>query len=182
MTSTERARSERAGRATRGDAQAVLRAFGTGGWAALLRGRTTVAAPADDPFAARVQIRPLDPFNGRHYCALDWHAIVLADIEGGDRSFHQPDAEAIISQLTVELILDGTPLQLTQTPVTRFLNPDAFALENAYYSQWGTIVSPDELAVGEHTLGGRMSDATGAVLFENTITFVVDAAGSGVCV
>ena len=169
-------------RSARGDAEAVLRAVEGGGWAALLGGGTTVSAVADDPFAARVQIRPFDIFDNRHYCVLDWHTIALAWIEGGDRSFRRQDADAIISQAGVELELDGEPLLLTQTPVARFLNPEFFGLQTAYYSQWGTIISPDELTVGEHTLRGRITDATGAIVFDNTITFIIDAAGSGVCV
>jgi hypothetical protein len=160
----------------------VLRAFGNGGWAALLRGGTTVPAPADDPFAAQVQIRPFDIFDRRHYCGLDWHTVVFADIEGGDPSFTRADAEAVISQLRVELDVDGVSLSLTQTPVAAFLNPEMFQLEAAYYSQWGALMAPDDLATGEHTLRGRLTDTAGALLFDNTITFVVDPAGSGACV
>lgn len=168
-------------RATHGDAEAVLRAFEDGGWAALLRGGTTMAAPGDDPFDAKVQIRPFDFFGGRHYCSLDWHMVGMADFEGGDRSFTRDDAENIISDLRMDLDVDGAALSLTQTPVARFLNPEGFGLEEAYWSQWGAVLSPEQLRAGEHTLHGRLTDGSGDVLFENTISVVIDPPGSGAC-
>jgi hypothetical protein len=43
-------------------------------------------------------------------------------------------------------------------------------------------MAPGDPAAGEHTLRGCLTDATGAVLFDNTITFILDPAGSGACV
>ncbi|MFC0626038.1 hypothetical protein [Kribbella deserti] len=167
--------------ATQGDAEAVLSAFGSGGWAALLRGTTVVAAPADSPQAPKVQIRPFTPFNGRHYCQLDWHTILLADIEGGGKSYTEAAATTIINGLKVQLTLDGSDVPLTRIPVARFLNPEPFGFEKAWYSQWGKVLAPHELTVGSHSLHGRVTNASGTVLFENTITFVIDAAGTGTC-
>jgi hypothetical protein len=70
-------------RATRGDAQALLRAFGNGGWAVINHSR--VARARRGPANTTIQIRPFDFFNDRHYCELDWHTIVLAAIQGGAR-------------------------------------------------------------------------------------------------
>src|SRR6266536_715848 len=86
-------------RATRGDAQALLNAFGNGGWAVIDHDR--VARARRGPANRTIQIRPFDFFNDRHYCELDWHTIVLADIEGGARPYPRQQAEAIITDLRV---------------------------------------------------------------------------------
>jgi hypothetical protein len=167
-------------RAERGDAEAVLRAFGSGGWAVINHRREEAARGAPAPADTQIAIRPLDFFDGRHYCALDWHTIVIADIEEGNR----PHAEAIIADLRVQLTLDTNtaPLQISQTPVSRFLNPERFGLTEAYYSQWGRVMEPSELAVGEHTLSIRMTNASGSQTFwRNTINFFIDAQGEGAC-
>jgi hypothetical protein len=164
--------------ATRGAAQAVLEAFGNGGWAVINHSKAAKGGPAD----TQIQIRPFDFFDGRHYCELDWHTIVIADIEGGDdRSFTHSDATAIIANLGVRFTLDGTPLQINETPVRAFLNPELFDLKVAFYKQWGRVMQPSDLAPGQHTLTVDMSDASGVQGFTSAITFFVDAAGSGVC-
>jgi hypothetical protein len=163
-------------RITQGDATAVLNAFGSGGWAVIKHNSVQFAGPGDAPAA----IRPFKAFDGRHYCSLDWHTIVIADVEGGDSSFTQQQAVAIISQITAAFYLDGQPLQITQTAVQRFNNPGLFGLEVAYYSQWGQTVSPSALAVGAHGLRGVLNFA-GSVAFDNTIKFYVDPAGSSTC-
>jgi hypothetical protein len=166
-------------RTTRGNAEAVLQAFGNGGWAILLHNQAAEGGPADED--RTVAIRPF-AFFARHYCALDWHTILVADIEGGDKSFKHQQAEAIISQMRVSLVVDGALLQLTQTVVKRFLNPQLFGLQVAYYSQWGRIMAPSDLAVGAHTLRGVATDPSGStVFFDTTITFFIDADGTGTC-
>jgi hypothetical protein len=166
--------------ATRGDAQALLNAFGNGGWAVINHDR--VARARRGPANRTIQIRPFDFFNDRHYCELDWHTIVLADIEGGTRPYPRQQAEAIIADLLVQLALDGTPLALSQTPVIRFNNPQLFGIEAAFYSQWGRVMEPSDLAVGQHTLRGLMTNASGSdVYFDNTINFFIDAVGTGAC-
>jgi hypothetical protein len=165
-------------RARRGDAAAVLNAFGNGGWAVINHSDVARRGVVDQ----QIQIRPFDFFDGRHYCALDWHTIVIADIEGGDRPFTRQQAEALIADVDVQFTLDGTPLQITQTTVKRFLNPQLFGLEAAFYSQWGRVMRPSDLSVGEHTLNVRMTNASGSqVYFENTINFFIDAEGTGAC-
>jgi hypothetical protein len=167
-------------RATRGDAQALLRAFGNGGWAVINHSRVERArqGPAD----TAIHIRPLDPFDGRHYCALDWHTIVIADIEGGNQPYPRQQAEAIIADTRVQLTVDGAPLATTQTPVAAFLNPERFGLEDAFYSQWGRVMAPADLAVGEHTLSLRMTSASRSWPdVQNTINFFIDADGTGAC-
>jgi hypothetical protein len=156
----------------------VLEAFGNGGFAVINHSKAAQGGPAD----RKIQIRPFGPFDGRHYCAADWHTILIADIEGGDRSFTEQQAEAIIGDIRVAFTLDGSPLEIRQTAVKRFLNGQLFGLEAAYYSQWGRVMAPADLGVGQHTLGVRMTDASGSqTFFENTINFFVDAEGTGAC-
>ncbi|SRR6266487_1711335 len=164
--------------ATKGDAKAVLNAFGNGGWAVINHSDVARRGVVDK----QIQIRPFDFFDGRHYCAPDWHTIAIADIEGGDRPFTRQQAEALIADLAVQFTLDGAPLAISQTAVKRFLNPQLFALQAAFYSQWGRVMQPSDLAVGEHALSVRMTNASGSqIYFENTINFFMDAEGTGVC-
>jgi hypothetical protein len=165
-------------RARKGDAKAVLNAFGNGGWAVINHSKIARRGEVDK----QIQIRPFDFFAGRHYCALDWHTIVIADIEGGDKPFTQKQAAALIADVAVQFRLDGAPLEITQTPVKRFLDPQLFGLEAAFYSQWGRVMQPSDLAVGEHTLSVLMTNASGSEFyFANTINFFIDAEGTGAC-
>jgi hypothetical protein len=163
----------------RGDVEAVFSAFGGGGWAVLRHSSVAAGAPADD-LGSHGAIRPFQPWDGMHLCAEDWHVIVIADIEGGDASFKRPDAESIMSTLAVRFVLDGDVMATTRGAVSRFLNPERFGLEVAYYFQEGRIMSPDELAVGDHTLRCEMT-AAGEVVFDNTIHFIVDPPDAGAC-
>src|SRR5689334_15229963 len=105
-------------RTTKGDAEAVLNAFGNGGWAVLNHSPAAVGSPAQG-LPGPVAIRPFSgtPFDGAHYCALDWHTILIADFEDGPYRA----AAAIIADQRVSFTLDGAALATTQTPVKRFL-------------------------------------------------------------
>jgi len=72
-------------RITRGDTEAVLNAFGGGRRAVLLHSKTAEGATADF-FGSHGSIRPFagSPWDGAHFCADDWHVILIADIEGGE--------------------------------------------------------------------------------------------------
>ena len=160
-------------RASEGDARAVLQAFGGGGLAVRLHQEAAGGGPGDP--LDRVAIRPFGPWDNRHFCALDWHTILIADIEGGDQGFTERDAKNIIDQMIVTFTLDGERLQVDRTAVKRFASPERFDLEVAYWAQWGRVMAPDELAVGQHTLSVVAGD------FQGDITFFIDAAGTGVC-
>lgn len=169
-------------RITKGDAQSVLRAVGSGGFAILRHSRVAEGAPAD-VFGSRGSIRPFQgsPWDGAHFCAEDWHCIVIADIEGGGPDFTQSDAATIMDGLTVSFTLDGTELPTTRTAISRFEDPARFDLEVAYYFQQGKVMSPDDLTVGQHDVEVSVRDPSGPV-FESGITFFVDAPGTGACV
>jgi hypothetical protein len=166
-------------RVSKGDATAVLEAFGNGGWAVLLHSKTAEGAPALGVFSPAT-IRPISgsPFDGAHYCALDWHTIVVADIEPGPRQ----QAVAVIADLDIQFTLDGAPLAVTKTPVKPFLNPAKVNSAEAYYSQFGRVMAPSELAPGSHTLTTVWTNAAGTTVYlTDGITFFVDAPGTGAC-
>jgi hypothetical protein len=170
-------------RIKRGDAQAVLNAFGTGGRVILRRkGETAEASPADF-FGSHGSIRPFrgSPWDGRHFCAEDWHVILVAFIDGGDSSFGHQQAKATLDPVAISFTLDGAPLETTRTPIKPFHNPQAFDLERAWYFQEGKIMSPDDLSVGQHELSARFTDPTSGMDESDGITFFIDAAGTGAC-
>lgn len=167
---------------TRGDVEAVLHAGGGGGQAVLLHSKTAEGAPADVD-GGHGAIRPFSgsPWDGAHFCAEDWHVILMADIEGGDPSFKHQDAERIMNGLDISFTLDGAPLPTTRTAIKRFLNPEQFGFQVAYYFQQGQIMSPADLSVGSHQLEVTLVDASGQQSFQDGITFVIDAPGTGAC-
>jgi hypothetical protein len=160
----------------------VLYAFDGGGRAVLLHSTTAEGAPADF-VGSHGSIRPFagSPWDGAHFCADDWHMILIADFEGGDASFRHDDTARIMNGLQVSFILDGAALPATRTAIKRFLNPGQFGLQVAYYFQQGQIMSPADLSIGSHRLEVTMADASGQQSFQDGITFVIDAPGTGVC-
>lgn len=170
-------------RISRGDAQAVLNAFGTGGRVILRnRGGTAEAAPADF-FGSHGSIRPFSgsPWDGQHFCAEDWHVILVAFFDGGDASFDHQRAKAVLDPVTISFTLDGAALDATRTPIKPFHNAQAFDLERAWYFQEGRIMSPDDLSAGDHEVSVRFIDPTSGSDESDGITFFIDAAGTGAC-
>ena len=165
-------------RVTRGDAEAIFQAFPNGGWAVRLHSPTTQGAPAD--VNIRGQIRPLPVADGRHFCAEDWHVILLALVFGGDASFTRQDAEAIANTVTVSFTLDGAPLPTTRTAIKPFLGAEQFELEKAYAFQQGRIMAPTDLSVGSHHLVVTITEP-GFPTDVGEITFFIDAPGTGTC-
>jgi hypothetical protein len=165
-------------RVSRGDAEAVLQAQPTGGGAIRSNGIVNPSAPTD--IELRASIRPISGsvYDGRHYCAEDWHAIMLLDFEGGDRSFTIQDARAIMDQITFDFLLDGAPLATSRLPIKRLLTPQPF-FEAAYYFQQGVVLPPNALTVGSHTVGVIFTDPRGNG--SDQITIHIDAPGTGVC-
>jgi hypothetical protein len=167
---------------TRGDVEAVFNAAGGGGQAVLLHSKTAQGAPADF-IGSHGSIRPFagSPWDGAHFCTEDWHVILMADIEGGDPSFKHHDAERIMNGLDISFTLDGAPLPTTRTAIKRFLDPDAFGFQVAYYFQQGQIMSPADLSIGSHQLEVALVDASGQQSFQDGITFFIDPPGTGAC-
>jgi hypothetical protein len=167
-------------RVSQGDAQAIFEGFGGGGWAIRRHSPVFEGAPADGVVGSLATIRPSPLFDGAHYCALDWHVIVLAVSDGGDASYTIQDFEAYRATVSLVFTLDGQLLETEQTATKRFLRDlTASDITTAYYFQQGTVLAPEALAVGSHTLTTDFSD-----VYEEgqlTISFTVDAPGTGAC-
>jgi len=170
-------------RITRGDAEAVLNAFGTGGRVILANGHTAEAAPADF-LGSHGSIRPFQgsAWDGRHFCAEDWHVILVAWFDGGDASFDHQRAEAALDPVTISFTLDGAALATTRTAIKPFHDPPpAYGFERAWYFQVGKVMAPGDLSVGQHQLAARFTDPTSGMDESDGITFFIDAAGTGAC-
>jgi hypothetical protein len=139
-------------------------------------------APADF-LGSHGSIRPFggSPWDGRHFCAEDWHVILIAWIDGGDASFGHQQAKASLDPVTNNFTLDGAALATTRTPIKPFNDSQAFDLERAWYFQEGKIMSPDDLSVGQHQLTVRFTDPTSGLDDSDGITFFIDASGTGAC-
>ena len=175
-------------RVTKGDAEAVLQAFGGAGRIIRRQGVVEFGTPADPEL--RASIRPFSnpnlPFDQRHYCEEDWHVILVAEIWGGDGSFSRQDAENELSQVTHTFTLDGTPISdTTRTAIRNFADPGPFAAQfglvwdKAFFFQEGRVLSPAELSVGQHTLSYTAVSPAGQD--QDGITFFIDPAGQGAC-
>jgi hypothetical protein len=175
-------------RITRGDVQAVLNAFNTGGRVIRLhKGETAVAPPADF-VGSHGAIRPFPDWDNRHFCAEDWHVILVAGIDGGDASFRREQAVASASQTRFDFTLDGAPLATERTAIRRVVKPETIQvpegeekLKEAYSFQQGRIMSPDDLSVGRHELTLTQTDTASGEAEQLGITFFIDAAGTGAC-
>jgi hypothetical protein len=169
-------------RITRGDAEAVLNAWGTGG-RVIVAHRGAVDAGPVDFHGSHGSIRPYpnSAWDGRHFCAEDWHVLLYTWFDGGDDTFNRQRAEDVIGPVTVSFTLDGNALETTRTPIKPFHNPPPdYGMERAWYFQQGKIMSPDDLSVGQHELSARKTDPITGVS-DDGITFFIDAAGSGAC-
>jgi hypothetical protein len=169
-------------RVTRGDAQAVCEAFGNGGWTILQHSHVIVqGAPADGLVGGLVVIRPISSiFDGKHYCALDWHVILVAEFDGGDASYTIQDFEAFRAATSIAFTLDGQPLATVRTATKPFQRDlSSIGVTAAYYFQQGSVMSPDALAIGAHTPGLAESDPYGSGT--DNLTFYIDAPNTGVC-
>ena len=147
-------------RVTKGDAKAVFEAFPNGGSAGQ-------GAPSDGLVDGRTAIRPFVFFNGKHYCVLDWHVALITFFADGPHE----TAAAELAALTATFWIDGSAVATDRTAVKRSLRPNG-----DYWTSTGVLLSPAALAVGRHTLRVQTSDG-----FDNTITFAIDAAGTGTC-
>ena len=173
-------------RITRGEVQAVLEAFQTGGVVVLLRASDTAglyAAPADLE-GSNGAIRPFPQWDGQHLCVDDWHVVLIGFFEGGDKSFTIQDAEDLLSKwgVTFTLVFRGESfvLDTVRTSTRAFLNPDPFGFEKAYGYQQGHIVPAGAFPIGDYTLEAVV-EFDGAVQFETSISFFVDPSDSAAC-
>lgn len=173
-------------RVSKGNAQSVFQEGAGAGRLLREKGHVDFGTPGD--LNIRASIRPFSGtvFDGHHYCAEDWHVILIAyvsDDSGRNSSFTKQIAESELDPLVINFTLDGQAL--TDTERTGVKNvPDAKesigdGVTQAFFIQQGRLMSPDELAVGEHTLSFT---ATGPDTDDSdSITFFIDAPGTGAC-
>jgi hypothetical protein len=160
-------------RINKGDATAILNAFGNGGFAGLNHSPAPNGSPADN-FGSNGAIRPFVLWEGIHVCALDWHVIVFAFFAPASRAELEPYFDAT----TLEFVLDGVPLPTTRTPTKRFLREVGVEM---YGFQQGRIMAPDDLAIGAHHLAVTLTEP-GFPPETASIDFFVDPGGTGACV
>jgi hypothetical protein len=169
-------------RITKGDVEAVLHAFTTGGRTVLSHRSATagfLAAPADF-HGSNGAIRPFPAWDGLHVCGDDWHVLVIALFDGGDRSYTMQDAKSYLSQVDALFSLDGKPVSTTRTSIKRFLDPVSVGYDEAYGLQVGSIMAPGDLGVGAHSLQVHVVDPVYGDAQLN-ITFSVDDRTSPAC-
>lgn len=165
------------GRITRGDVEGAFRTWNGGLRALRFISGVVVAAPIEG--FQHGAIHPLLS-DGKHYCAEDWHVVLAGWITGGDQSFTYQDAVANLSGIEDTFILDGVMLSTTQTSIV--LRVEAGAFEEEYGFIVGSILSPSDLSVGEHSLTWLVA-FPGEPQFEvTTITFYVDPSDTGACI
>jgi hypothetical protein len=97
-------------RVSRGNAQAVFQEGAGAGRLLRLRANVKFGTPGD--LNIRASIRPFSGsiFDGRHYCAEDWHVILIAygsDDFGRNASFTKQIAESELNPLVINFTLDG---------------------------------------------------------------------------
>jgi hypothetical protein len=100
-------------------------------------------------------------------------------IDGGDASYTREMAAELLGDVTLTFRLDGEPLSVSRTTLKRYVAPEVFELEEAYWVQEGAVLAPQDLGVGEHELAVDIAFPDGSDSLE--VTFFVDAAGTGVC-
>jgi hypothetical protein len=165
---------------TRGDAEAVFNAGATGGDVLTVHGGLAEGAPAQPG----LRIRPFQTFNGMHVCALDWHVVNTVLHVAGDATYSHEQAVADLSPFVAHYTLDGAPLESTVTAVKRWPTPELVGYDVGYWRSYGAVLSPDALAVGQHTIRLVIDNfvAPGVPEDFGDVTFFVDAEGTGVCI
>ena len=161
-------------RINRGKAEAVFHTGFTGG----LRSQ---GAPADPD--RKVTIKPFEEKDVSHYCAEDWHAILLG--LGVDEEHEGVtsvgEAKKLFAPTVMTFVLDGKPFETTRLPVRPLLRDPPVKV---FVLVQGRVVGSDELAVGSHTLSVTVEndpDPEFSETYTYTSQFFFDAAGTGAC-
>ena len=96
-------------RVTKGQAEAIMQAFDSGGWAILNHQKSLVGPLADADLQAAIRPFSGDLWDGRHFCAEDWHTILVSAISGSGNGdpWSLQQARADIGPLVLTFTLDG---------------------------------------------------------------------------
>ena len=165
---------------SRGEAEAVLEAFTTGGRTIVFHASERSNGAPGDFLGSHGAIRPFagSPWDGAHYCKDDWHAILLAVFDGNEIGGPQAKVPAIRARLAgvaMAFTLNGVPLETARGAVKSFHEAANFGLQDAFGFQQGTVV---KLGPGTYQLAVSVTDPIYGD-FEDGITFFVDAASCG---
>jgi hypothetical protein len=161
---------------SRGDAEAVLQAS-HGGVVATNHAGVVRGAPADIDMRAAIRPYADSDWDGRHYCAKDWHVLVVAWYAPIDESHTLQQAKDELAGTTIQLVLDGMELDTERTAIRRL--PEGVEEAEAFYFQQGKTIAPGELSVGTHTLAYTATSPADS--YGSQITFSIDAPGTGAC-
>jgi hypothetical protein len=166
-------------RVSRGDAEAVLRAAAAGvvakSHAGVVRG-----APADIDLRAAIRPYADSPWDGRNFCAEDWHVLVAAWFLPIDESHTVQQVKDELAATTIRLVLDGAELDTERTAIRRMPEqPEGFEEAEGFVFQQGKIVAPGELSVGSHTFAYTATSPIDSDASQ--ITFIIDSPGTGAC-
>jgi hypothetical protein len=155
-------------RITRGEAQAAFEAFWTAGF--------TIAdkAPSTPPAFADVHYILLNiTHEDVHYCTLDWFAYGIGLFWVGSYQEAAADRDAV----QVNFEIDGLTVDYGITAAKRVIT-----FGEVWGWVYGALVPPGSLSIGEHTLTTTVVDPlVPADSFTGTVTFFIDADGTGAC-
>lgn len=174
--------SAASGQVTKGDVEAILYGGASGG--AILFRERPVPGFEDYPRAA---ITPLGFHSGTHYCVDDWHIVRIHydNYVDNDNFFTKEQVIADLQATTVTLTLDGVTLPTTRTPIIMLntAQQQSFGFPGPDFGfQIGSMLSPADLSVGNHTAGIVLNDPVFPPHpFQDSSTFTVDASGTGAC-
>ena len=169
---------------TKGSAQASFHAYITGGQAIASHQLDAPGASTYGGDESPATLRPFEPWDRRHVCETDWILLVAANFDGNFVGMDPRTNQAILANLdatTVEMTLDGAPLDTDRTGSKRFVGYHEEEATDVFGFQEGAVLAPGTLDPGRHTFGISFNDPFWGA-FESSIRFYVDAAGTGVCV
>jgi hypothetical protein len=155
-------------RISRGEAQAALDAFWTAGFT--IANRTQTPPPAfQDVHYILLNVTHEDV----HYCTLDWFAYGIGWAWAG--SYQEAAADRAAVQVSHEI--DGRTVDYKVTAAKRVI-----AFGEVWGWVYGALVPPGSLPIGAHTLTTTVIDPLSpGDSFTATVTFYIDAQGTGAC-
>jgi len=178
-----------------GDAEAMLHTYPPG---------LNTFTRLDQTGLPGLDIRPFQEFYGdMRYCVDDWHVVALAWFDGAFAAEDQgvtytlADVVAFLEASDAEFLFDGASMDVMRTPIKPVLNEEFRAIFAAFVHenfgpeatigplrglQWGRVLAPADLAVGDHTLRVVVTLAPeGSVIFDQTVRFTVSPSDSPGC-
>jgi hypothetical protein len=156
-------------RITRGEAQAAFEAFWTAGFTIDNKAPSTTPAFADVHYI----LFNITHEDSPHYCTLDWFAYGIGWAWVGSQQEAAADRDAV--QVSHEI--DGRLVDYKVTAAKRVIT-----FGDVWGWIYGALVPPGSLPIGEHTLTTTVVDPlVPADSFTGTVTFFIDADGTGAC-